>query len=150
MAVEHQQEQRRSPGRRFTKGMSGNPCGRVPGSRNRATMMAEKIMESGAEEITSAVVAAGARGDMTAARIVLERLVPLRRGRPVAFPLRRVEKVGDVVAALGDVADAVSTALLTPEEAHAVAAIIELKRRAIETVELERRLRALEEVGARR
>ncbi len=38
-----------------------------------------------------------------------------------------------------------ATGELTPDEANAVAGVIEVKRRAIETIELEERLRKLEE-----
>jgi hypothetical protein len=147
MANNRQQVQRkpRGVGKRFVKGESGNPRGRVPGSRNRVTILAESIMEAGAEQITNAVVSAAAGGDMTAARIVLDRIAPPRRGRPVEFPLCKIETAGDVVAALGSIAAAMTDGTLTPDEAQAVAAVIELKRRAIETVEFERRLAALEE-----
>ena len=146
MPEDHQQVQRRprGPGRRFVKGASGNPRGRPAGSRNRVTVLAETIMEAGAEEITNAVVYAAARGDMAAARIVLDRIAPPRRGRPVEFPLGVVETTSDVVAALGSLVEATATGTLTPEEAQSVAAVIELKRRALETVDLERRLVALE------
>ena len=142
-----QQVQRkpRGPGRRFVKGESGNPRGRPTGSRNRATTLAENIMEAGAEQITAAVVAAAARGDITAARIVLDRIAPPRRGRPVEFSLGVVDTTSDVVAALGSIVSAMADGVLTPDEAQTVAAVLEVKRRAIETVSLEARLLVLEE-----
>ena len=45
----------------------------------------------------------------------------------------------------GAVADAVGTGEITPDEGQAVASILEAKRRAIETVDLEARLSALEQ-----
>jgi hypothetical protein len=49
------------------------------------------------------------------------------------------------VAALGAVVASLTSGDLTPEEATAVAALIELKRKAIETAELEARLSVLEQ-----
>jgi hypothetical protein len=43
------------------------------------------------------------------------------------------------------VADAVGAGEITPDEGQAVASILEAKRRAIETVDLESRLSALEQ-----
>ena len=55
----------------------------------------------------------------------------------------------DIVAALGAVADAVAAGELSPEEGAAVAGILEAQRRAVETVEMEVRITALEQAGAR-
>jgi hypothetical protein len=46
-------------------------------------------------------------------------------------------------------ADALGAGDLSPEEGAAVAGILETQRRAVETVELERRLTALEQAGGR-
>jgi hypothetical protein len=35
----------------FRKGQSGNPAGRPPGSRNRATSMVQNLLEGAAENI---------------------------------------------------------------------------------------------------
>jgi hypothetical protein len=56
-----------------------------------------------------------------------------------------VHQAADVTGALGTIAGAMAAGELTPDEAGAVAGVIEAKRRAIETVEHEERLRKLEE-----
>ena len=50
-----------------------------------------------------------------------------------------------VVAALAAIVAAMGDGTLSPDEASAVSAVIEVQRRAIETTELETRLRAVEE-----
>ena len=35
----------RGPGRPFIKGLSGNPAGKRPGTRNRATIIAEEMLD---------------------------------------------------------------------------------------------------------
>ena len=60
-----------------------------------------------------------------------------------------IETASDIAAALGSVTDAVAAGEMSPEEGAAVAAILEVQRRAVETVELERRLTALEQAPGR-
>jgi hypothetical protein len=70
---------------------------------------------------------------------------PVRRGRPVSLDLPAIKTAPDVVVAIGLVADAVGAGTITPDEGQAISAVLETKRRAIETVELEARVAALEE-----
>jgi len=132
-------------GGRFRKGQSGNPAGKPQGARHRLTVLAEAMMEDESESVVRAVITAAKTGDMTAARLVLERIAPPRKGRPVAFDLPPVETAADVLTALGAVVRAVAEGVITPDEAGPVGALLELKRKAIETVEIERRLIAIEE-----
>jgi hypothetical protein len=109
------------------------------------TVFAEKLMADDAEGVVRKVIEVAKAGDMTAARLILDRIAPVRRGRPVVFDLPSVGTAADGVAALGAVVLSVASGDLTPEEATAVATVIDIKRRAIETAELETRLRAIEE-----
>jgi hypothetical protein len=134
----------------WKKGQSGNPAGMPKGTRHRATQLAEKLMEDDAEDIVRAVVNAAKAGDPTAMRLCIERLIPVRKGRPVVFDLPAIETAAGVANALGAIAGAMAAGELTPDEAGAVAGVIEAKRRAIETVEHEERLQKLEEAALRR
>src|SRR5215217_8031542 len=78
---------KRGPGRPFPPGSPGRP----KGSRNKRTVLAEQIMSEDLEAITRAVSRAALQGDVQAARVVLDRLVPIRRGRPVEFPKASAE-----------------------------------------------------------
>ena len=131
----------KSRGRPFQPGNSGKP----KGARHRVTRMAEHLMEGAAESVVHAVLAAARDGDMVAARLVLERIAPVRRGRPVSLPLPVVNSAGDVLAALGVTIQAMGDGDITPDEAATIAGVLEVKRRAIETSELEIRIAALEE-----
>jgi hypothetical protein len=84
-------------------------------------------------------------GDTRAAEMVLARVWPVRRRRPVTLTLPPIKAAVDVVAALGAVTDAMAVGELTPEEASAVAGVLEVHRRAVETVDLEKRLHRLEQ-----
>lgn len=122
----------------------GNP-GRPRGARHKTTMLAEKLMADDVEGVTKAVIDAARTGDMAAARIILDRLVPVRKGRPVEIDLPEVRTAGDVLAAMGAVLDHVADGEITPDEGATVAGILEMKRRTLELVEIERRLAALEQ-----
>jgi len=76
---------------KFAKGFSGNPAGPKPGTRSRAARLAEQLLEIDVPEVCRAVIDAAKAGDMTAARIIIERLVPPRKDRPVTFPLPKLE-----------------------------------------------------------
>ena len=129
---------------RFAKGRSGNPKGRPQGSRNRATVMLETIMEDKAEDILQAVIQKAEEGDLAAAKIILDRICPLRKDRPVTVDLPAIEGAKDLVAAMSKVIDVAAKGDLTPAEAQGIANLIEVKRRTIETDDIERRIAALE------
>jgi Family of unknown function (DUF5681) len=136
---------RKQRGRPFAKGRSGNPAGKQPGTRHRVTMLAEELMAGDAEGVVRKVIESAMAGDMTAARLILDRIAPSRRGRLVPIALPEVVRAEDVPAALAAVLAAMGSGELTPDEAAAVSAVVEVQRRAIETAELDARLRAVEE-----
>jgi len=112
--------------------------------------MAERLMEDDAGEIVKAVVKAAKKGDMAAARLILERIAPVRKGRPVRLSIPAVRTASDVAAAMAAVAIAMANGNVTPEEALTVASVFEMRRKALETEEFEQRLQALEERGLER
>ena len=59
---------------KFTKGQSGNPSGKPVGTRWRSTELVEGIMREGGESVARAIVVAAQGGDMTAAKVVIDRL----------------------------------------------------------------------------
>jgi hypothetical protein len=132
-------------GRPFTKGNKANPAGRPRGSRNLAVRVLDAIGSESAEAVLQAVVRRARRGDMTAAAIILRRAWPEPKGRPVALDLPAVTNAEAVIPAIAEVVAAVGRGEVTTDEGEALVALIEAQRRAIETVELETRLRVLEE-----
>ena len=136
---------KRQRGRPFPKGVSGNPKGCATGSRHKATLLLEKLMSDDAEEVVQSVISAAKGGDMTAARLVLERIVPVRKGRPVNVNLPPISSAEDVSGAIGATIEAMAQGDITPDEASVIAGVLEVKRKAIETVELDARLSAVEE-----
>ncbi|MCP1905068.1 hypothetical protein ACVIHI_002576 [Bradyrhizobium sp. USDA 4524] len=132
---------KRTRGRPFAVGNAGRP----KGARNKTTVMAEALLSQDIESVVGKVVSKAKRGDMQAARLILDRIMPPRRGRTVRFPLPKLETPADVVSALATVTKAMAAGQLSPAEAVEVAGVIEMQRRAIETQQLETRLHALED-----
>lgn len=73
---------------KFKPGQSGNPSGRAQGSKNKRTLVAE-VLEQGVEDVARAMLTEAKNGDVAAAKLVLERIVPpLRNENPrVEFDL---------------------------------------------------------------
>src|SRR5690349_3979381 len=100
--------------------LHGNP-GRPVGARNKRTLLAEQIMSADLEAVVRAVSHAAQNGDMQAARIILDRLAPIRRGRPVQFEMPAILDAAGIAGAFAAVLRAMAAGELTPEEGTAVA-----------------------------
>ncbi len=131
-------------GRPFAKGRSGNPAGRRYGCRNKKTLAAAALLEGEAEALTRKAVELALAGDPSAMRLCLERLLPPCRERAVAFALPPIESAADIAAAMKAVTAALAAARITPGEAEAVARVVDIFVRAIDTSDFERRLAVLE------
>ena len=127
-------------GRPFSK---GNP-GRPKGARHKATHAIEALLEGDAHEIGRKCIEMAKGGDATALRLAMERICPVRRAR-IRFNLPPVEGVGDLPKALAAVLEAIADGLLAPDEGSAIASTLTQQQRMFESVELERRIAALEE-----
>ena len=88
-------------------------------------MLAEKLMQDDAKEVVKVVLDAAKRGDMTAARLLLERIAPVRKGRPVYFDLPPAQTGCGHCRGDGGVETAMASGDLTPEEAATVASVLE-------------------------
>ncbi|MDB5541897.1 MAG: hypothetical protein JWQ89_3624 [Devosia sp.] len=129
---------------RFKQGNAGGP-GRRAGSRNKATLLLDKLADDDAADVLRKQIDLAKNGDQRAAELVLSRVWPTRKGRPVALDLPLLTTPADIVAALGIVAASMADGSITPEEANAAAGVLEIKRKAVETVDLEARIAALEQ-----
>jgi hypothetical protein len=133
-----------NPGQ-FQTGQSGNPAGKPKGARNRVNRLADLIQDADADAIAQSVIGAAVGGDMTAARLVLDRLAPIRRGAPITFVLPPITTEADAVTAMGGVLAAVANGEITPEEGQAVAGLIGSFLDTVKVNDHAERLRAIEE-----
>ena len=131
----------RDPQGRFAPGNPGKP----KGARHRVTRHVESLMEGDAEAITGAVIRAAKGGDLTAARLVLDRIVPPRREPATPIDLPTIEAASDIPGGVAAILQAVAAGDLTPSEASRLSGLLVDVGRALETAELEQRLSRLEE-----
>lgn len=124
---------------RFRKGHSGNPAGRKRGSLNSATRAALLLLDGEAEALTRKAVELALAGDAAALRLCLDRIVGVRRGRPVALPLPAVATVADLAAVMAAIAAAAAQGAITPEEAVALSQMVESFTRTLDAAHVERR-----------
>lgn len=127
----------------------GNP-GRVPGSRNLATIAAAALLDGDAEGLTRKAIELGLAGDTVALRLCLERLLPPRKDSPITIDLPPIASASDVVAASAAVLDAVGVGEISPDEAGRVMTLLTAHRAIVETSELADRIAALEATSAAR
>ena len=123
----------------------GNP-GRPKGSRHKATVAAEALLEGEAEALTRKAIDLANGGDTVALRLCMERLVPPRKDRHIVFELGALNGPADALAAVVGLIRAVAAGQITPSEATAVVALLDLYGRGFETTELQARVEALEEL----
>src|SRR6266851_2597909 len=72
---------------RFVPGQSGNPMGKVPGTRNRATLLRAALDSEEGPAMARIVIDKALTGDVVTARFCLDRLEPRPRGRAIAIDL---------------------------------------------------------------
>ena len=125
---------------KFAAGNSGRP----KGSRNKATVAIESLLQGQADALTQTAVAKALEGDSMALRLCIERLAPAPRDNTVQFSIPPMITANDASEAAGSVLRAVSDGELTPIEATRVMALIDSFRRTLELTDIENRMKALE------
>jgi len=131
-------------GKPFEPGRSGNPAGKPKGSRNAATLALESLLDGEAEALTRKAVELALAGDITALRLCLDRILPPRKDRPIAFEMPAINNAQDARAASAALLGAVSSGNLTPSEASEVGKLIDGYVKSVEITEVLARLDKLE------
>src|SRR5829696_722650 len=129
---------------RFQKGQSGNPKGRPKGARHRTTIAMELLLDSEGERLTRKAIEMALNGDSVALRLCMDRLLPVRKDRPITLALPKLETTADAVKAASVLVDAVATGDLTPSEAFEVGKVVDGFFNAAKVDELQKRLEAVE------
>ena len=129
----------------FSKGTSGNPSGRPPGSRNQATLLMESLLEGEAEQLTRKAMELAMAGDITALRLCLERLIPPRKDRPIHLLLPPIENVQQISLAMTRVSAAIGEGEITPMEGEVLSNVLAAHKAVLLAGDLERRMDDLEQ-----
>ena len=130
---------------RWKKGACGNPAGRPSGSRNRATLLAEQLLEGEAEPLIRQAISLAKKGNIHALRLCLERLLPIRKERSIELELPLAQNGLDLAANLQRILAAVGEGRITPGEAQSLTEVLNSQAHLFVTVDEERRLQALED-----
>jgi hypothetical protein len=141
---------RRAEGR-WLRGSSGNPKGRPTGRQNKSTVYLQQLLAGKTEQVIQAVIDAAISGDMRAAKLVLERVLPLGTGRPLDEEIAcAIGSAEDAAAAIASIASAAIDGRLSSSEAADLASVVESYGRAVQTVEVVARLDILEQRAEQR
>ena len=133
----------------FKPGQSGNPAGRPKGARHRTTVAIEAQLDGDGEAITRKAIEAAKAGDMVAIRLVLDRICPPRKTRPIHIELPPIRDAGGEAEAQQEILRAACAGELLLDEAQALCGLLEARRQSLETQELEVRLSELEAAARR-
>jgi Family of unknown function (DUF5681) len=129
-----------SRGRPFQPGNSGKP----KGTRHKVTRAVEALLEGEAEGLTRKAIEKALEGDMTAIRLCLDRICPVRRDPPIAFDLPSLGSASDAVAAMSAVTAGVAEGEITPSEAGELSKLVDVYARTLLASDLEARVAKLE------
>ena len=126
---------------RWKKGQSGNVAGRKPGTGEVGKLRA--AIASDVPAIIASLTVAAKAGDVGAARLLLERVLPSLKPVEEALP---VPLPGDTLSERGRAAlNAVAEGLLAPGQGAALLAAIGTLAKLVEADELARRIQVLED-----
>ena len=104
----------------FQPGQSGNPAGRPRGSRNKSTVIVEKLLDDSAGKLTTAAITRATGGDPAALRACLDRVAPRLRHRPLDFEMPPLVTLADTPVAINAIAQGLAQGELDREEAVAL------------------------------
>src|SRR6266849_5936562 len=124
---------------RFVPGQSGNPAGKVPGTRNRATLLRAALDSEDGPAMARVIIDKAVAGDVVTARFCLDRLEPRPRSRAIMIDLPEGTRATDLVAAYDATVRAMAGGEITPDEAVQVTRVLDGRRKAIEAARRERR-----------
>jgi hypothetical protein len=129
-------------GRPFQKGNQGRPRG----SRNKVSVMVERLIAKDAKAITHAMIEKAKGGNTTAGAAILRVIIgPAKeRAAPIQFELPPLKTASDAMLAISAIAAGVADGSLDSEAAKTLTSIIGEFRAVLEAVDHEARLAELE------
>src|SRR6516225_3179653 len=101
---------------RFKKGVSGNPAGRPKGSLNKATIMAQALIDGQSEALTQTLIRMALEGEPTAMRLSMETIPAPRKDPTPSFQPLPIGSRRESGEAQTHFAAAVSSGRMTPAE----------------------------------
>ena len=124
----------------FTKGVSGNPTGRPRGIMDKRHFYAESI-ESMIPQVLESVYQKALAGDMTAARMLLDRTLPNKRAEQERV---EIQHSGNIASDAQNVLRSVLDGEVSPDVGASLLSSMTSVLKAIEVEDLAKRIEALE------
>lgn len=131
----------------YRPGASGNPAGKAPGTRNRASRQLDELLENEAQALGRRAVELAMEGNPIVLKALVDRLSPPRKDRTVEFSLPPIETAADLPKATKALLAAVAEGVLSPNEAVELSKLVETHMQALKVTDLDERLARIE--GAR-
>ena len=124
----------------FTKGVSGNPAGRPKGIKDKRHRYAESI-EGMIPQVLESVYQKALAGDMTAARMLLDRTLPNKRPEQERV---QIPHSGNIASDAQNVLRSVLDGEVSPDVGASLLSSMTSILKAIEVEDLAKRIEALE------
>ena len=125
-------------GRPFAK---GNP-GRPHGSKNRTTAIAQALLADEETELVRKGIELAKAGDVQMLKFLLDRLLP--KERLIRIDIPPLDFADEAIDGMAMVSGAIAKGKITPSEGAALSSMISGYSRAIEVLDLSRRIDAIE------
>jgi hypothetical protein len=138
------QAEARDPGGRWQPGHSGNPAGKLPGTRNHATLFAQALFDQDLELLVKTAVDRALKGDPLALKLCIDRILAPQRHTRVAFAMPPLATAEDATRALAAIAAAAAEGELAAAEARDLTGTVSAFLAALAETEFEKRLAVLE------
>lgn len=133
-----------SRGRPFTRGNSG----RKPGSKNKATLLAECFSTDEQEKLLQKAYQLALKGNVPTLIFLLKHVLP--RTRPINIDLPEIQFSDDIIPASAKVLADTATGKLSPDEGANLALQLDLLGKAIDKADVSSRLDRLEALVMKR
>ena len=129
----------------YQKGTSGNPSGRPVGSRNRATLLEEQLLDGEAEQLTRKLVELALKGNGQMMKLCVDRLLPIPKERSIELDLPLPKNAQELPASYESVLSAICEGRITPNEGQSLNGLLDSQARGFELQSIDRRIQALED-----
>lgn len=134
------EKRKRDQGGRFLPGNPGGP-GRPRGEPAKLARATREKWSGRFDQLAENIMDQALKGDLEAARIVMERMWPRPKDAPVC--LADMPTSGSIADMTKGIIQAVAQGELTPSEGQALAQIVASHARAVEIADIEQRLEAI-------
>lgn len=126
------------PGNRMGKG-------RPEGSKNKATILLEEMGEENAMAIYQSMIEKAKEGDIQSAKFIMERIMPIRKSRPLSLPIKDIKDLDKIQVAFDKLFEEMSTGKITLDEMLSLVQVLEGRVKLLDTAEWQQRVEALED-----